>query len=435
MAPRVRPSSSRSLLGPTLVCALGVLAPALLVACRERPQITPAITTTSAEPHAASAGAPGSSAATARSAPPATSAAPLTAAQKQSITAALRRGQSHVGAKRWAEAAQAYEEALRVAPTDGAVLCELGFVAWRAGDYDKAEAANLRALSFVHEPNLRAKVLFNQGLVHESKGQKPAAAQRFAESLALRKNDTVEKHLREIDKDKVVKADAREPVPCAREFPNVNALCGCLKAEAEKDRGPSGSDEPLVCATEKAKSPSGDLFSIKIGREMMGERDHIAVAKTEKGVFPIGMLGRDFEPGAFGVHNEATVTSVEETTIDGRKVWLVRSSQSNFDQNMAGLEQYQDTIKLLTFCLPQTADKPPSCPVQYATDIHATLSYPDFDEMSAEDRAEQKERRKGAYDRRTLLAHDVSGGVVNVKLTKGSAKDLSPGVIGPHKLF
>jgi hypothetical protein len=55
--------------------------------------------------------------------------------------------------------------------------------------------------------------------------------------------------------------------------------------------------------------------------------------------------------------------------------------------------------------------------------------------MSAEDKKEQKERRKGAYDRRVLLAHTLLGGAVAVKLTKGSAKDVAPAVIGTHKLF
>lgn len=429
-----RPASSspRSFAAVWIVTALG-LSPVTLAACRERPQVTPLASSAHTSATAAPLGAPSASASA--SASTAASAKPLTPVQQKTITAAIRQGQAHVGAKRWAEAAAAYEAALLLAPTDGAVLCELGFVAWKGGDYGKAEAANLRALSFVHEPTLRAKVLFNQGLVHESRGQKPAAAQRFAESLALRKNDTVEKHLRDIDKEKVVEPGAADPVPCPRDFPTLDALCGCLKGEASRDRPVLPPDDPLRCTTEKVKSADGDLFTVKIGPEIMGERTHLAVAKTAKGVRPVGVLGHDFEPGAFGVHNEANVTGIEETTIEGRKVWLVRSEQSNFDQNLAGLEQYHDTIDLLTFCLPPTADKPPSCPVQYPTEVHTTLSYPDFDGMSAEDKEEQKERRKSGYDRRARLTHEISGGMVIVKLTKGTAKDVRPGAIGPHKLF
>jgi hypothetical protein len=398
---------------------------------KERP-LPPELVATSAVTAASSS--PSSSAAPRRPAASA-SATPLSATAQKAITGALRSGQTHVREKRWAEAARAYEEALTLSPTDGSTLCELGFVAWKAGDYTKAEAANLRALTFVHEPNLRAKVLFNQGLVHESKGQKAEAAKRFEESLALRANATVEKHLRDIDKDKVVKAPEPEKVPCPRSFRSVAEACTCLVDDAKGDPAAALPDNPILCTPEKTRTSDDELTTLKVGPEMLGERIHYAIAKTKDGFTPVAVLGRDFEPGAFGVHNEATVKGIETRELDGRKVFVIRSEQSNFDQNMAGLEQYQDVTQLVTYCLAKTPTEGPRCPVQAPTDIHSTLAYPDFDEMSAEDKKEQKERRKGAYDRRVLLAHTLLGGAVAVKLTKGSAKDVAPAVIGTHKLF
>lgn len=370
-------------------------------------------------------------------APPPT-AAELTADKRKAFSALVRQGREASGAKRWADSVAAFDKALAIAPMDGSALCDLGYVAYHAGDYPKAEAANTRALSFVHEPDIRARVLFNQGMVFEAKQNKAEAARYYQDSLSLRPNATVEKRLKALSAATSAKPSTSfsptVDLPCQEGFPNTKAMCACLIREAEKDRPSVVEDNPIDCEPEKVKSAKGELFTVIVGPQMMGERLHLAISASSDGMRPVAILGRDFEPGAFGVHNEATVSLVDEQTIDGKPVFVIRSQQANSDHNMAGLEQYADTTDLVTYCVPNTSGKGLHCPLQIPTLVHASLTYPDFDGMSPEDKKEQAERRKGAYDRRTELSHDLSGGRVQVKLVKGSAKDLPPGTVGPHPL-
>jgi tetratricopeptide (TPR) repeat protein len=369
---------------------------------------------------------------------PLPTAAELSSEKRKAFSALVRQGREHSQAKRWADSVASFDKALALAPMDGSALCDLGYVAYHAGDYAKAEAANHRALSFVHEPDIRARVLFNQGMVFEAKQNKAEAARYYQDSLALRPNATVEKRLKALSTTPPSTASASfSPtidLPCQEGFPNTKAMCACLIRAAEKDRPQIVQDDPIECEPEKPKSAKGDLFTVIVGPKQLGEKLHLAVSASSDGMRPVAILGRDFEPGAFGVHNEATVKLIDEQTIGGKPVFVIRSQQLNTDHNMAGLEQYADTTDLVTYCVPNASGKGIHCPLQLPSLVHATLSYPDFDELDPADKKEQAERRKGAYDRRTELSHDLVDGRVQVKLVKGSAKDLPPGIVGPHPL-
>jgi tetratricopeptide (TPR) repeat protein len=427
---------------PSVVLAASALAVAATGCRKERPLPEGGLAaTTSATALALASGAasavPGPSATSTKKTPaPPPTAAELSPEKRKAFSALVRQGREHSGAKRWADAVASFDRALALAPMDGSALCDLGYVAYHAGDFAKAEAANTRALSFVHEPDIRARVLFNQGMVFEAKQNKAEAARYYQDSLALRPNATVAKRLAALSATPA-SASAFSPtvdLPCQEGFPNTKAMCACLIRAAEKDRPQIMQDDPIVCEPEKAKSAKGELFTVIVGPQQLGEKLHLAVSASSEGMRPVAILGRDFEPGAFGVHNEATVTLIDEQTIDGKPVFVVRSQQLNTDHNMAGLERYADTTDLVTYCVPNASGKGLHCPLQLPSLVHATLSYPDFDELDAADKKEQAERRKGAYDRRTELSHDLSGGRVQVKLVKGSAKDLPPGTVGPHPL-
>ena len=71
------------------------------------------------------------------------------------------------GEKKWVEATKAFEAALAANPGDPRALAELGYAAYHADDLRKATATNAKALEAATDPQLKAQVLFNEGMVAE----------------------------------------------------------------------------------------------------------------------------------------------------------------------------------------------------------------------------------------------------------------------------
>lgn len=411
-----------------LVLALGV-APASIAGCRSKPDAAPMVPPSAALKASAPVVVSASVVvAPARTAVPAVS---LTPAQRQLVAAAVTKGRQHAQEKRWADAVASFETALAVTPADGHTLSDLAFAALQAGDLDKAQAATVRALTFVHEPSLRGQILYNHGRVFEARGDKDKAAASYRESLGLRENEIVQKRLSSLDRPNP--APPKDPLPCNRSFPTQETLCACLVAVAKEER-PHLQDVETICEQEKPRSKSGDLFIIKAGQDTIGQRTHFVVAKRSGAFRLLAAVGEDFEPGAFGVHNEAEVKSFEERVVDGKTLWIVRWEQRNSDSNMAGLEQYADTTEHATFCVPPDLETSGRCAVTIALSTHASLSYPDFAELDEETRQLIKDRKTSAYDRKTTVSFVIEAGAVKTKLENGTAKDLPPKTIGTHRL-
>ncbi|WP_437670521.1 tetratricopeptide repeat protein [Sorangium sp. So ce131] len=173
--------------------ALGAAAVCLAPGCRrDAPQPAPDNT----PPAATSAAAPAPSASSAAlpappapPTPPASSARPLTEKEKQALAtykAALARGRLATQRRDFKAAIQAFTEAVEADPTDARAVAERGFAHLSAGDSAEAESDFSAALTSAGEPELRAQVWYNLGLLRDKAGDAGAARVAYANAHLLK---------------------------------------------------------------------------------------------------------------------------------------------------------------------------------------------------------------------------------------------------------
>lgn len=173
------------------------------------------------------------------------------------------------------------------------------------------------------------------------------ALSAFDRALALRDNAEVKRRL-----DGVSGSGAPAAPSCDAGAPSIEALCKCLLGLPETPMVIS-DQKPVCSARPSSLSPGSPRLSIvRYGapEDDAGERVNLLVAE-DGGVFrPVTELGRDYMPGAFGVHNTATVLGGEARSAGSRSVIVIKSELRNYNQNMAGLEVCSESVNLETVC-------------------------------------------------------------------------------------
>jgi tetratricopeptide (TPR) repeat protein len=268
----------------------------------------------------------------------------LTPAQRKAVLAALDAGRKKARAKDYKGALADYDRALAIAPDDGRVLAEVGYAAMLDGDLTRADDANKRALKAVHDKNLRAQILYNAGRVAEARKDQEAARAAYAESLSLRENAEVRRRL-----DSVGGA-APPAMACAAGAATPEALCTCLVAPDVVV--PHDASEPMECRVlpESLSLGTPRLSVLRVGTERESDVHFLLLARDGGVLRPVAELGTIFEPGAFGVHNSATIGKGEVRSAGKRSVVVVASEQHDVDLNLAGLEACTNDEKRETVC-------------------------------------------------------------------------------------
>lgn len=363
-------------------------------------------------------------------------AAKLTAAQRTAVLHDLDAGRKLARAKDWKGALAVYDRALALAPDDARILSEVGWAAFQANELARAEAANQRGLASTKDTLLRAQVLYNAGRVAEARGNKEAAKSFYGDSLALRDNTEVKSRFASLGG---AVDDVPEPLPCKQPHASADAMCACLVAA--KDGVMAMWDEKPSCTKVAGAAPLGDgrLATILWGGETLGEKVHVLAVREGTTTRPIADLGRDYEPGAFGVHNEAAVKGGEPRIVGGRTVVVVRSEQNDNDFNMAGLELCSHHAKLETVCAlgdtPGSSRCTPAIPVESQAGCGPGVE-PDPSELDDDTRAAMAEVKKRASSSRATAAWTIADdGKVTVRFVSGS-RDLIPRtVLRVHRLW
>ncbi len=295
----------------------------------------------------------------------------------------LAEGRKLAHEKKWKDAITAFEASAAADPADARPVAEIGFAAYEAGDLDRADQANDKALPLTANSIMRAQILFNEGLVAEKRGDKSKAAARYRASLALRANDAVKKHLATVEGTPANACDAA--------FADADALCACLKTNEPLEAGMV--QEAPTCAVDATKASSG-LAVLTYGGDL-GERPHFLVDTSNHQLKRLGSLGEDFEPGAFGVHNSTDLDTIETKTVGGHALALVHWTESDTDTNIGGIEINSLVTKNTTICVLGAAGKGTVCPATVPVEETGSLSYlddlgPDTDPQLAAQIAELK---------------------------------------------
>jgi tetratricopeptide (TPR) repeat protein len=416
--------------------SLLALALAAMAACKSQP--APPAPETSASTTAASAAAstsatPSASARPSGRRPPhADAGAWFTREKRAAFLKDLTLGRKLSRAKDFTAALAAFDRALAVAPDDVRSLSEVGWAALNAGDLTRAEAANKRALALAKHPTARAQILYNAGRVAQARNDLAGARRAYAESLSLRNNAEVEKRLKEVG------GAPEGDIPCSAAARDVEALCKFLLADGSAPMTLFDGKSTCAAVTPAPALGTPRLLVVRYGAEELGERAYLLAARDGAVVRPLVELGRDYEPGAFGIHNGATIVGGEARKVGARAIVVVKSEQRNLDLNMAGLEACTESVDMETICKVGEGSSATRC-VAVPVAIEAGCgpgAEPDPDELDEETRAALAELKKGWQKTQARLGWSISPeGEVVVTRTSGDDSLVPVGVIGKHPLF
>lgn len=393
---------------------------------------TNAASSSSAPKSATSSAASGATPALTASGGPSASASakPKASSPDKALLKHLAEGRKLTKDKKYKEAIVELEKALAIHDSDAKVLSELGYAALLDKDLERSQKASDKALKSTTDPKLRASVLYNLGRVHEEKGDKAAASESYAASLALRDNDAVKKRLEGLGEQK------KRVDPCSAAFPQIDDLCECLK----KSDDLLSLDGARTCSPKKADEldlKNDRLSILEVGTSEVGENAvDVLVAKDTSGYRMVARLGERYEPGAFGVHNETKLVGAETRKVGNLTVVAVKFIENHADSNLAGLELCTDDVTTEVLCV---LDAMTTCPLQIPVETKAACG-PGVelgpDEREPEVLEMMKAVKDGAFKKSAKTSWTVDDqGAVTVKLESGSADALPRGIVGTHKLW
>ncbi len=277
-----------------------------------------------------------------------------TATDRTAVVQALREGRSKAQKKDWVGALATFERGLVVVPEDATLLAETAWAAFQTKDLPKAEEAGKHALRATSAAPLRAQVLYTLGRVSDAKGDREAARKSYAASLALRDNAEVKRRLESA-------GGAPSAAEACAEADHTEAMCRCLLAHNELFLlGTKPVCRPLPVSLVLG-TPRLTVLRWGAPEDDSGEAEYLLLARDGNVLRRVAELGRDYEPGALGVHNTSKVVGGEMRKSGGRDVFVVRSDINNLDMNLAGLEECFDNRKQETVCALGEGTRPTRC--------------------------------------------------------------------------
>jgi hypothetical protein len=172
----------------------------------------------------------------------------LSPADQKTYRELLNKGRQLEDKKKYPDAMAAFDDALKVAPDDATVLAELGWTAYLAKDYDKAEKYTRKALANQATPNIRGAAFYNLGLVQEKKADRAGAITSYTESLKSRWDATVRAALAKLDPAAAAALDPFKPQALAGPFKSIDGYCKTQKNEL-------GDEYTCKCGKDDKPSP------------------------------------------------------------------------------------------------------------------------------------------------------------------------------------
>jgi Tetratricopeptide repeat len=322
----------------------------------------------------------------------------------------LTEGRLLTSKSQFPEAMKEFEKALEAVPGDAPALLDLGWVAFKAGELDKAKKKTEEALGRTTNPQLKGMAHYNLGRVAEEKKEFKGAVDHYQVSIELRPNEIVEKRLAEVAKKNnitIVPKPAVEPLPCQTPVASVADVCACMIKPQPDDMAPRTCEQ-----LKEVKVGRDDLAFIDVAVSNF-EIHTYAVGKGDGGFMPIAKVGWEYNPGAFGIFEEFELAPVTEKMAGKTKVLWIDGIRNRHDSDM-GIDEYEEeTSRLVTLCVPPAGDvKTWKCPVSVPTEMNHVR-----DRMGLEGFAPDEETRK-------LMTKGLpfkSSWSLDIKLSEGKA--------------
>ncbi|HEU4537637.1 MAG TPA: tetratricopeptide repeat protein, partial [Polyangiaceae bacterium] len=266
-----------------------------------------------------------------------------------------------------AAALAGFDRALEVYPDDPRALSEKGWVEFLGGALDAAERDTRKALGRSVDVELLGSGYYNLGRIQEGRGNKDAALASYLSSLKVRPNETVKKRALELDPAAVGRGPVT-PRLLAGPFKTLAAFCDAAKKE------PSGPGMKVHCdprgrslgeleGSAEAKGPAPAPFkavrlfasnpgTIDGGPSELGLVEYHLAFETAEGWYVLRAALRLYNPGAFGIFEQATIKAFEwrDLVPGGPGEFVARFEASRGDSDM-GLNEFQsDDSELLVAC-------------------------------------------------------------------------------------
>lgn len=377
---------------------------------------------------------------------PSASAAPsISPEARKAYAAHLQQGRKLAADKRWGEATAELEKALENVPRDPRALVDLGWAAFQAGDAKKARRASRDALRRAPDAETKAKALYNLGRIAEADGKRDEAAKAYGESLRLRPNETVQRQLDALSKptpapsaqaSATTSVTTAAPLPCTSASP-MDELTACIGKATRLVDDPDVDDArpPEVVPLEGAPDGLSKRIAIVRAPESRMEEQFLLVASSLRGWTTVAELVRTFNPGAFGIMEEASFPKIEIREHKGNKVLWLEVLRSRHDSDMGVDEEESEEARDVVLCL--LADerrRETTCPLKLPLSTSYKRSRMGLGDL--DDETKKLSTPGLPITREATFSVSIGDdGVVTTKLVKGAADERTKPHLGQRKLF
>lgn len=249
-----------------------------------------------------------------------------------------------------------YREALAIDASDVSVLCELGWAAFQAGDLELAHRSTVQALKFVREDKQRGMILYNLGRIAEAREQIAEAVDDYRASLQFRPgNKTVQERLDAllvVQQQQAIAGSAggelQGPITglevLARDLGDLRAACKLIEEQRCDEYTMFEGDSSCRCEAKLHMTPGADdswgLLQLD-GDDMSRQVAWFPAVKTDKGWTVFAEVLYAYNPGAFGIYEEAQlVGSTVESLLPNSSQLVMRVSKGRADRDM-GLNEIE----------------------------------------------------------------------------------------------
>lgn len=261
-----------------------------------------------------------------------------------------------------------YREALEIDASDVSVLGELGWAAYLSGDLELAHRTTTQALKFVRDEKRRGMLLYNLGRIEEDRENTSDAIDHYRASLVARPdNATVKSRLDALEAKQNAMAVAGSAggelegpdrfevnvslEPLARDLADLAAACKVVEEQRCEDYT-LNQGEPCGCDPKLVATPGvDDSWGLLLLSSGVMQEAWFPAVKTDKGWTVFSEVLYSYNPGAFGIFEEAQIgeSTVEPLLAKGTQL-VMRMSKSRLDRDMGLNEVETEDHEALVIC-------------------------------------------------------------------------------------
>ncbi len=292
-------------------------------------------------------------------------------AQGKSYRRLLKKGRKQVRAGKVEAGVKTFREALALDPNNARLLGELGFAALKLSDHALARRASRDCVRHSLDPKISGSCYYNLGRALEAEEDLAGAAEAYRQSLLARPgNKIVVQRLDELADAGSLKGSDQPAlarcggISCEPEE-SVEALCVRLQARVRKMAGLGGEGEEAGCEVAARQVIDGnDLKEVALllveDSDGLGEAWYYLAMKSSTGWINASEIGYLYNPGVFGISEEAEVeVSIEDLIPGGDLEVVVELRINHADSDMSVAEEVFIRREQRTIC--ELGSEGPSC--------------------------------------------------------------------------